>query len=130
MYARAKDKFLVGPGNFFPPPHVDSAVVHLQRECPCDSSGNALTPEERECVCKMADAAFSSRRKTLANSFKAYFASRNMREIGSGNESSEKCLASLFECACIDPKRRGETLCLQEFISLARAFLSLKINLS
>ncbi len=121
MYAQAAGRFAVGPGNFFPPPHVDSAVLRLDRRVPLDDAGIPLGAETIRATCIMADAAFASRRKTLANSCKTYFMGRG----DSGKETAEK-LPALFEKAGIDPKRRGETLDQAEFIRLGKAYLELR----
>lgn len=115
LYARPAGRFPVAPGNFFPPPRVESAVVRLDRAPACDESGAELTPEELHAACKMADAAFANRRKTIANSCKTYFAS---------DPDTQARLSQLFERAEIDPKRRGESLAQQEFIRLAQAYLA------
>ncbi len=121
MYAEPAGRFAVGPGNFFPPPHVDSAVLRLNRRRPLDDAGEALDAEAIRATCIMADAAFASRRKTLANSCKTYFTGRG----DSGKETAEK-LPAIFEAAGIDPKRRGETLDQAEFIRLGKAYLALR----
>lgn len=118
MHARPAGRFAVGPGNFFPPPHVDSAVLRLDRRIPLDDAGNPLTAEEIDAACIMADAAFASRRKTLMNSCKTYFGGR-----GEEGAALALRLGELFELAGIDGKRRGETLSQAEFIRLGKAYL-------
>lgn len=118
MFAQPAGRFAVGPGNFFPPPHVDSAVLRLDRRVPLDSAGLPLAPEVVEAACLMADAAFASRRKTLANSCKTFFAGR-----GAVGAAVVEKLPAIFEAAGIDPKRRGETLDQAEFIRLGSAYL-------
>ncbi len=118
MFAQPAGRFAVGPGNFFPPPHVDSAVLRLDRRVPLDSAGLPLAPEVVEVACLMADAAFASRRKTLANSCKTFFAGR-----GAVGAAVVEKLPAIFEAAGIDPKRRGETLDQAEFIRLGSAYL-------
>ncbi len=109
LYAQPAGRFAVAPGNFFPPPHVESAVLRLNRVQACDETGRPLTADELAVACEMADAAFATRRKTLANSCKTYFANRpDMLER----------LPHLFKVAGIDPRRRGETLTLADFIRL------------
>lgn len=103
MFAQPADRFPVAPGNFFPPPHVESAVLRLDRIDP---------PEYADEICEMADAAFATRRKTIANSCKSHFAN---------NPSMLADLPGIFEQAGIDPRRRGETLSRDEFIELGRA---------
>ena len=46
MYAQPAGRFAVAPGNFFPPPHVDSEVIRLDRVQPVGDDGLALTPDE------------------------------------------------------------------------------------
>lgn len=115
LYAAPAGRFPVAPGNFFPPPHVESAVLRLNRRQACDEQGVALTSEELKAACLMADAAFATRRKTIANSCKTYFA---------GRPETQASLPSIFDAAGVDPRRRGETLSRQEFIALARAYLA------
>ena len=117
LYAQPAGRFPVAPGNFFPPPHVESAVLRLNRAPACDERGNPLVPELLAAACTMADAAFATRRKTLANSCKNYFA---------GDPVIQAALPHLFECAEIDSRRRGETLTQAEFIALGEAFLVIK----
>ena len=127
MYARVTGRFSVGPGNFFPPPHVDSAVVRLDRSSVLDDGGAALTREEVEAGCTVADASFASRRKTLGNSFKAYFASRGK---SSPIAATGETFSRMFERAGIDASRRGETLTQAEFVRLARAYCAERDGLS
>lgn len=133
MHARPSGRFLVGPGNFFPPPHVDSSVIRLDRHTPdavyeaVRAMGLADGQEERDAVgkliratCTMADAAFATRRKTLSNSCKTYFAGR-----GAQGKRIVAELPVLFGAVGIDPKRRGESLDQGEFVKLGAAYLKL-----
>ena len=115
LFAQPAGRFAVAPGNFFPPPHVESAVLRLNRRIAHDANGTELTSDELAAACTMADAAFATRRKTLSNSCKTFFA---------GDSALQARLPQLFEGADIDPRRRGETLNQQEFIQLGRALLS------
>lgn len=119
FFAKPVDKFLVSPGNFFPPPHVESMVVRLDRHQVVDADGSALSPEQRAAACVMADASFTNRRKTIANSCKAYFAS-------CGDDVAAKALPQMFAACGIEPSRRGETLSQAEFIALGKAYLALE----
>lgn len=112
LVARPAGKFSVAPGNFFPPPHVESTVLRLDRIVACDDAGVPLTPKQLRAACTMADAAFATRRKTLSNSCKTYF---------SGQPQVLDALPAIFEAANIDPRRRGETLTQPEFIRLGQA---------
>ncbi len=118
LYATPAGRFAVTPGNFFPPPRVQSAVLRLNRVTTCDAQGNALSPEDVRAACIMADAAFATRRKTIANSCKTYFMSRGERGCALAGK-----LSDVFQQAGIDARRRGETLSREEFIALGRAYL-------
>lgn len=112
LVAQPAGRFSVAPGNFFPPPRVDSSVLRLNRQLACDDTGRPLSSELMAAACTMADAAFATRRKTFANSCKTYFA---------GQPQVVAALPRIFEEAGIDPLRRGETLNQEEFIRLAQA---------
>ena len=63
LFGRVTGRFEVGPHNFTPPPHVDSAVVRIERlAAPCADSMQ---------VAEVIDAAFAQRRKTIRNSMSA-----------------------------------------------------------
>ena len=121
LHAEPCGRFLVSPNNFFPPPHVDSSVIRLNRRPVLDEQGNELSPDLLKAACDMADAAFASRRKTIANSFKMYFASK-------GNEGKAfiGSIGGLLDAAGIDARRRGETLSLDEFVKLGEAYLNMR----
>jgi len=87
---------------FIPPPRVDSAVVRLTALPPREN-----VPEEK--LFSLIRASFGQRRKTLRNA---------LRRLPGPVE--EKTLLAALEAAGIDPSRRGETLSLDDFISLAR----------
>lgn len=110
MYAKPAGSFPVGPGNFMPPPHVESAVLRLDRV-----EGPA-SPDVVKAACRMADAAFFARRKTIANSCKQYFASR-----GEGGAADR--LPAMFEAAGVDSKARGEVYPPSTYLALGRAYV-------
>lgn len=124
LYAQPAGRFPVSPNNFFPPPRVDSAVIRLNRRPVTDASGAPLDANVVRAACTMADAAFASRRKTLSNSCKTYFAGR-----GAQGGAVAQHLPELFERASIDPKRRGETLSLAEFVQLGQELLAVQAQL-
>lgn len=123
LYAEPAGRFLVSPNNFFPPPHVDSSVLRLDRRPVFDADGKPLDDALLKATCAMADAAFASRRKTISNSFKTYFASR-----GNAGKAFIGCIPGLLDECGIDAKRRGETLSLDEFIALGKAYLRRESN--
>ena len=111
LIAKPTGRFQVGPGNFFPPPRVTSAVIRLDRR---DDLG--ITAEEAAVASLMADAAFATRRKTIANSMKTFFSGRK------GCDGVVEKLSVILEAAGIDARRRGESLTLEEFIALGAAY--------
>ena len=109
LYARPTGRFEVGPGNFMPPPHVDSAVIRLDRAPMADPvSGEALTAEQIAWCCQVIDAAFAQRRKTIRNSMSA-------------KGFDKALLDQAFSETDIDPRTRAETLSPQDFVRLAAA---------
>ncbi len=113
LYAHPVGRFAVSPGNFFPPPRVNSAVIRLDRI----DLGSQSDETIRQATTVMADAAFASRRKTIANSSLTYFVARKGTDA---KEELRSTLSAVFEEAHIDPRRRGETLSLDEFMTLGR----------
>ena len=111
LLVKPTGRFQVAPGSFFPPPRVTSAVIRLERR---DDLG--ITPEEACVASLMADAAFATRRKTISNSMKTFFSGRK------GGADILAKLPEILEAAGIDARRRGESLTLEEFIALGRAF--------
>jgi len=91
----------VPPGAFRPPPQVDSAVVRLTpRATPRVPA--ALEARFRDVV----KAAFSSRRKTLANALTGGLGIT----LGAAREAATT--------SGVDPGRRAETLTIEEFVEL------------
>ena len=103
-YAKAKKCFQVSPGNFIPRPKVDSAVLQL-----LPHQTRPITPLNEQVFFSVIRAAFAGRRKTLANTLSNYFA----------DQFSKEQILKFLEQSQIDQTRRGETLTLQEFCSLA-----------
>ena len=114
LYTQVAGCFSVGPGNFFPPPHVESSVIRLDRVQVCDPSGQPLDDQTRVAACVMADAAFANRRKTILNSCKAYFSQGQHEDVIAA-------LPALLSDAGIDAGRRGEALSREDFIVLGQA---------
>ncbi|EGQ1787783.1 16S rRNA (adenine(1518)-N(6)/adenine(1519)-N(6))-dimethyltransferase RsmA [Staphylococcus pseudintermedius] len=89
---------------FMPPPNVDSIVVKLmKRESPIVDVDNP------NAFFKMTKGAFSQRRKTIYNNY------QNLFENG---KEQKAAIMQWLERADIDPKRRGETLSIQEYARL------------
>jgi 16S rRNA (adenine1518-N6/adenine1519-N6)-dimethyltransferase len=97
-------RFFIKPSAFFPPPKIESAVVHMVwKEEP------AIEEKDEAWFKAVVKACFGYRRKTLLNALKH-------SEL-SLHESPE----SKMEKIGIDPQRRPETLTIEEFIRLAEA---------
>lgn len=101
LLARVTGRFEVGAGNFMPPPHVNSAVVRLER-APLVDAGRAAE------VSAVIDAAFAQRRKTIRNSMSASGFDRD-------------ALDAAFAACGIAPTCRAETLSTEDFVRLAAA---------
>jgi 16S rRNA (adenine1518-N6/adenine1519-N6)-dimethyltransferase len=100
-YCNTKILRLVPPSAFLPQPKVESIVIRLDRlEEP------KVKVKDEALFFSIVRQSFNMRRKTLWN---------GVKNMGVAKEDLEKC----FERANIDPKRRGETLSLQEFATLS-----------
>ena len=109
LYARPTGRFEVGPGNFMPPPHVDSAVIRLDRASMADpATGESLTAGQIAWCAQVIDAAFAQRRKTIRNSMGA-----------SGFDKAE--LDAAFAATGIEARSRAEVLAPEDFVRLAGA---------
>ena len=109
LLARVTGRFEVGPGNFMPPPHVDSAVVRIDRAPVCDpASGKPHSPERLAATANVIDAAFAQRRKTIRNSMSA-------------SGFAKDALDAAFVACGISPTARAETLSPADFVLLAKA---------
>ncbi len=102
-------RFFIKPSSFFPPPKVESAVVHMTwKQKP------VIEEEEEEWFKRVVRACFGYRRKTLINALKhselslPEFTESRMKEIG------------------IDPQRRPETLTIEEFSGLSEILKPVK----
>lgn len=115
LLAKPAGSFAVSRNDFMPPPHVDSTVIRLDRRVDLPAWADEAVVQA---AALMADAAFASRRKTIANSCKAYFASRG----ASGARIMEE-LPHILEAAGIDPRTRGEALTTDQYLTLGRALV-------
>ena len=101
LFTMAKIAFIVPRHIFTPQPEVDSAIIDLViRKAP------PFPVVDRQFLRKIIAGAFGQRRKTLLNALQA---------LGIDKEIILKAM----EEKNIDPRRRGETLDLEEFVSLA-----------
>lgn len=102
----------IGANVFWPVPNVDSALVLFEREnkyCDFADVGNDFL---RKTVFDCVDCAFGQRRKTLRQSLKAF--------------CGDFCSTDdLLAKAGIDPSLRAEALNIDDFVCIAKAFISL-----
>lgn len=98
----------VSPRCFIPQPKVDSIVIRLDR-----LNETRVKPKDEKLMFDIIRNSFNMRRKTLWNGVKF---------LGISKDSLEKA----FEVSNIDPKRRGETLTLEEFSNLSDAIYDIK----
>jgi 16S rRNA (adenine1518-N6/adenine1519-N6)-dimethyltransferase len=97
-------RFFIKPSAFFPPPKVESAVVHMSfREKP------VVSLEDEEWFKKIVKGCFGYRRKTLMNALKH------------SGLPLPPTVESKLEKIGIDPQRRPETLTIQDLVHLADA---------
>lgn len=109
LYGQVTGRFEVPPRCFMPAPHVDSAVVRIERR-PERGAGAIEMPAglARPDVVRVIDAAFTQRRKTIRNSMSA-----------AGFDKAG--LDAAFARCGIAPTTRGETLAPEDFVRLAEA---------
>lgn len=101
LYGEVTGRFEVPPRCFMPAPHVDSAVVRIDR---VDGVAGGIDPHE---VARVIDAAFAQRRKTIRNSM-------------SSNGFDKAVLDPALVAAGIAPTTRAETLSVDDFVRLAK----------
>ena len=107
LYGEVTGRFEVPPTCFMPAPHVNSAVVRIDRRPACDpSTGVALSPGRVAATCAVIEAAFAQRRKTIRNSMGA-------------NGFEKAALDAAFAAAGIAPTARAETLGVADFLRLS-----------
>ncbi len=102
-YAEPKIISYVSAGSFYPPPEVDSAITKFSEFKERDKGfSNDLF--------KIAKAGFSGKRKQLLNS------------LSGGLKKSREEIGEKLKLSNIDPKRRAETLTIDEWIGITKNF--------
>ncbi|MFH7320948.1 16S rRNA (adenine(1518)-N(6)/adenine(1519)-N(6))-dimethyltransferase RsmA [Desulfurivibrio sp. D14AmB] len=96
---------LVGPGNFYPRPKVDSVVIRIRFIPP---AGSEADPQLLPLLRRVVDTAFGQRRKTLLNSLGCG------KLPGLGRIEAARAL----EAAAISPKLRAENLTTADYLRL------------
>jgi 16S rRNA (adenine1518-N6/adenine1519-N6)-dimethyltransferase len=108
-YTEARVAMNVPKTVFMPQPNVDSSVLHLEMR-----SAPPVQVKNEDFFFDLVKASFGQRRKTLMNNLARHFKGKMDKE-----ELREK-----LELVDIDPKRRGESLTMQEFAKLADCLYS------
>jgi 16S rRNA (adenine1518-N6/adenine1519-N6)-dimethyltransferase len=110
-YAQVTPLFSVGPSQFYPPPLVESLVLRVEfHESPLVDAGTYAR------LRRVVNVTFQHRRKTLQN---------GLRSLWQGDPAE---LAAVLQQAGIDPKRRPETLTLDEFLLLTQSLALYSAN--
>ena len=108
LYGEVTGRFEVPPTCFMPAPHVNSAVVRIERRQATDEAGWPLSAGELDATAHVIESAFAQRRKTIRNSM--------------GTSGFDKvALDEAFAATGIVPTARAETLAPSAFICLAAA---------
>ena len=110
-YAEVETMFTVPKTAFMPQPNVDSAVLRLTAR-----SKPPVYVEDEAFFFSLVQAAFKQRRKTLLNNLHAFAENRMTKEK----------LAGLLTEIGIDPKRRAESVTMEEFAVMASWLLHSK----
>lgn len=104
IHGRIAEKFAVSPEAFFPRPKVRSTVLKIEL-----FAEPLVSAAEVPLLRGLVRAAFGQRRKTLANALASWLKQRREE------------IESFLRAQNVDPRRRGETLGVEEFIKLALA---------
>lgn len=109
LYGQPQIVARLPPGCFYPPPQVDSAVVRIEvSERPAVPLGRGTGPEiEERFFFEVVKAGFGQKRKMLRNSLSA------------GLRLPQGRVEEALMSAGVDPRRRAETLSLQEWVEIA-----------
>ncbi|WP_280772203.1 16S rRNA (adenine(1518)-N(6)/adenine(1519)-N(6))-dimethyltransferase RsmA [Salipaludibacillus daqingensis] len=106
-YAEAETVFTVPKTVFVPQPNVDSAILRLTRR-----SEPPVQVKDELFFFKVVQASFVQRRKTLLNNLATYF-----QEFKGKSD-----VAEILTKMDIDPKRRAESLSMEEFAQICNVF--------
>jgi 16S rRNA (adenine1518-N6/adenine1519-N6)-dimethyltransferase len=103
FYGRPQILFRIQPGSFYPSPGVESAVVQVDI---CDAPSVAI--EDADAFFRVVKAGFAQRRKQLRNT------------LAGGLRLPPKEIEAKLHAISVDPKRRAETLSLEEWARIAQ----------
>ncbi|WP_141434171.1 16S rRNA (adenine(1518)-N(6)/adenine(1519)-N(6))-dimethyltransferase RsmA [Bacillus sp. 03113] len=104
-YMKAEIVIIVPKTVFVPQPNVDSAVIRLTKR-----PGPLVEVRNEDFFFKIVKASFAQRRKTILNNLTS--------QLQEGKEKKEQIISALQE-ADIEPRRRGESLSIEEFARLS-----------
>ena len=105
FYAQTRIVTRLKPGVFWPRPEVDSAVVRMDTY-----SAPVVDVPSDALFFRVVRAGFSQKRKQLKNS------------LSDGLSLNSAAAVALLEAVSIDPRRRPETLTLEEWAAITRAY--------
>lgn len=103
LYGRARTFFIIPSGAFTPKPRVDSAVIRIDRY-----ETAPLFIRNRNLFNAVVRSSFAGRRKMIGNTLK----------------SLDKNIKSILEASHIDPRRRPETLSIEDFAAITNSLLA------
>jgi 16S rRNA (adenine1518-N6/adenine1519-N6)-dimethyltransferase len=103
VYGNPRIAAKIPAGAFYPPPQVDSAILRIDLY-----PTPAIPAPYTETFFRLAKAGFAQKRKTLRNALSA--------GLGWSKDQTEETLQSVE----VDPRRRAETLSLEEWEKLSR----------
>jgi 16S rRNA (adenine1518-N6/adenine1519-N6)-dimethyltransferase len=106
FYGDPKLLFRIKPGSFYPSPDVESAVLRVDVH-----PTPPLPSQETDTFFTVVRAGFSQRRKQLHNSL----------STGLGERISKYAAADRLEEAGVDPRRRAQSLSVEEWIDVTQA---------
>jgi len=104
LYGQPRLLFRIRPGSFYPPPEVESAVVRI-----VPHTVPPVQVDDTRAFFRIVRAGFSQRRKQLRNA------------LAAGLGLSPEEVALRLQETGIDPRRRAQSLTLQEWAVVARA---------
>ena len=104
FYGRPQRLFRIKPGSFYPSPSVESAVLRIDIH-----ATRPVSAEDTDAFFRVVRAGFSQRRKQLRNS------------LAAGLRRPPKEIATQLKGTGVDPRRRAQTLSLEEWVCVARA---------
>jgi 16S rRNA (adenine1518-N6/adenine1519-N6)-dimethyltransferase len=104
FYGRPQLLFRVKQGSFYPSPRVESAVVRVDLY-----STPPVPVEDVDAFFRVVRAGFSQRRKQLRNT------------LAAGLRLSPEAVVAALNQVGVDPRRRAQTLSLEEWATIAGA---------